>query len=276
MIKINKDVVDISKLDRLKQILTVMDSAVLAYSGGVDSAFLLKIAHGVMGDKLLAVTGVSPSYPKQEQNSSKELTSELGVRHVFVDTLEMDDKNYSSNPVNRCYFCKKELFSKLKEVASAYNIPYVMDASNFDDLDDFRPGTKAKKEYGVRSPLEEAEFTKDDVRQASRKVSLQTWNKPATACLASRVPHATEISEEILNRINLAELYLRKLGFFDVRVRCYEKMCRIEVNKEDIHKIFEHSDAVIKEFKSIGFSCISVDLEGYRMGSINGASHIID
>jgi uncharacterized protein len=259
------------KLKKLKNILKEMGSALLAYSGGVDSTFLLKVAKGILGNKVLAVTAVSPTYPKEELAFSKRMAKILGVRHKIIKTAEFKDKRFIANPVNRCYFCKKELFSKLRDIAKKNKLNFVVDASNVSDKKDYRPGDKAKEKLKIRSPLREAGFTKEDIRSFSKKLGLNSWNKPSLACLASRIPYGTEISLPIINRVHQAEIFLKRMGFKQVRLRHYNGLCRIEVLKEDIPRLINKRKLVVDRLKKSGYNFVTVDLEGYRTGSLNEA-----
>ncbi len=259
-----------SKLKRLKSILKRMDSVLIAFSGGVDSTFLLKIAKDLLSkDKIMAVTAASAIYPKKELLFSKKMAKQLGVRHKIITTHELKDKRFILNPVNRCYFCKNELFSGLKRLAKKSGLRFVADASNVSDKSDFRPGALAKNKLGIRSPLQEAGLTKKEIRFFSRKIGLQTWDKPALACLASRVPYGTKISLRLLKRINQAECFLSARGFRQVRVRDYGIFCRIEVLKKELPRLFSMHNQVVDKFKKLGYNYVTVDLEGYRTGSIN-------
>jgi len=258
------------KLNRLKKLILKYDSCLIAFSGGVDSTLLLKVASLVLPkDKILAVTAYSPTYPKEELLDSQSIARELGVRHRVIKTYELKDERFVSNPVNRCYFCKRELFSKLKYIASKFKLNFVLDGSSVSDNSDFRPGNKAKQELKVRSPLAEAGFTKEDIRKLSKLLALSTWNKPSLACLASRIPYDTRISCGLLNNVNRAETYLRKLGFKQVRLRHYNGLCRIEVAKNDIRRMVSKREKIIDGLKKIGYNYITLDLEGYRTGSLN-------
>jgi len=259
-----------SKQDKLKKLILKYRSCLIAFSGGVDSTFLLKVASSVLPkNKLLAVTAASPTYPKEELNYAKKIARQLKVRHLIIRTHEDKDHNFLENPPERCYFCKKELFSRLKSVADKYRLNAVLDASNLSDKKDFRPGSRAKKELGVRSPLQEAGLTKPDIRRLSRKLGLETWDKPALACLASRIPYGTRIKPAILNRINKGENFLREIGFREVRLRHYNGLCRIEVAPCDIQRLVDKRNQIVDKLRSLGYNYITVDLEGYRTGSMN-------
>ena len=257
------------KLAKLKKILKRMGSVLIAYSGGVDSTFLLKISTDILKDKVLAVTAVSPTYPQEELIFSKKMAKQLGVKHRIIKTKEFKDKRFVSNSFNRCYFCKKELFVRLKDIAKRNKINFVVDASNTSDREDYRPGNKAKEELKIRSPLQEAGLSKEDIRNLSKKLNITTWNKPSLACLASRIPYGMKISAPLLKRINAAESYLKKMGFRQVRLRHYNGLCRIEVFREDIALVIDRRDTIIKKLKQLGYHYITVDLEGYRTGSMN-------
>ncbi|MFH0855861.1 MAG: ATP-dependent sacrificial sulfur transferase LarE [Candidatus Omnitrophota bacterium] len=261
-----------NKLFELKRILKNSASCLIAFSGGVDSAFLLKIASlALPKDKIIAVTAISPTYPDAELKLAKQMARKIGVRHKIIKTSELSDRKFTSNNPDRCYFCKKELFKKLKTIARKINLKFVFDASNVSDKSDFRPGAKAKNELGVRSPLQEALLDKDEIRVLSRKIGLSTWNKPSLACLASRIPYGTPISKPALERIGRAEEILRGLGFREARVRHYNGLCRVEVPKKDIPKLVNIGQSLVDKFKKLGYNYITVDLQGYRTGSLNEA-----
>jgi len=269
------------KLNHLKEILAEMESALIAYSGGVDSTFLLKVAHDVLGDKVVAATALSPAYPFTEMENAKEMAEILGVRHVTIATDELSNPIFASNPLDRCYWCKKELFSELAVRAGKYHLNYILDGSNNDDTNDFRPGMKAAKECGVRSPLQEAGLGKEEIRLLSRKMRLKTWNKPALACLASRFPYGMAITEERLRMVDEAEEYLRSLGITQVRVRHHGSIARIEVPVAEMGKVIQKKlrPKVIYKLNGLGYRYVTIDIEGYRTGSMNpieqgSASHV--
>jgi len=259
------------KYNKLKEIIRNAESLAVAFSGGVDSTFLLKVAHEVLGDKVVAVTAQSSTYPEREYKIAENFAKELGVKHVVIVSEELDIDGFSSNPVNRCYYCKKELFTKVHEVAKEHKVNYVADGSNMDDMGDYRPGLKAVNELKVISPLKEAGLTKDDIRALSKELNLPTWNKQAFACLASRFPYGHEITKEKLSMVDKAEQILLDLGFRTVRVRHHENLARIEVAAEEMKKFYneELMNEIYEAFKKIGFNYVSLDLKGYRTGSMN-------
>lgn len=259
-----------NKLAALKNSIHHYGSCVLAFSGGVDSTFLLKAAARVLPKKnLLAVTAISATYPPEELRFSKKICKELGVRHKVIKTAELGDRRFIANPKNRCYFCKNGLFSRLKKIAVENNLKVVIDASTVSDKNDFRPGNQAKTTWGIKSPLVEAGLTKEEIRLISKQWRLPTWNKPAQACLASRIPYGTKISSSILRRVCLAERFLAGLGFTQVRARDYGNTCRIEVDKKKIAKLAAKKEQIIRRLKGLGYTYITIDLEGYRTGSLN-------
>jgi uncharacterized protein len=259
------------KYKKLKEILKKYGGLLVAYSGGVDSSLLLKVAHDVLGDNVLAVIAKSETYPEEEGNAAVKYARKLGVRYKIIHTKEFNDERFISNPPERCYYCKKELFSQLSAIAKKEGIKYVADGSNVSDLSDFRPGTNASREYGIKSPLREAGFTKDDIRKLSKELKLPTWNKPQLACIASRIPYGTRITKDILKRIEKGEKYLRSLGLKQVRVRHHGNLARIEVDKCDLISLIEKgiADKIDKKFKSLGYNYVTIDLAGYRTGSMN-------
>jgi len=260
------------KLKKLKDILKKMKGVVVAFSGGVDSTFLLKVAVDTLGKKnVLAVTARSESYPQREFAEAKSLAKIIGAQHMIMNTSELKIKNFKNNPADRCYYCKKELFSKLMAIAKKKGFFCCADGTNYDDLRDTRYGMIASKELGVRSPLLEAKMTKADIRHFSRKLGLKTWNKPAFACLASRFPARSTISRKKLKVVERAEDFLISLGVTQVRVRHYGKIARIEVYPDDMNILIKkvNRSIISKKFKKLGFLYTTVDLEGYKTGSMN-------
>ena len=257
------------KMENLKDKLRRMGRVVIAFSGGVDSTFLVKVAYEVLGKNVIAVTAASSTYPKTELEEAKRLARLIGVRHIIVNSEETEVENFKRNPPNRCYYCKKELFSRLKEIAKKEKINYVLDGTNYDDLTDFRPGMKALRELNIISPLKDVKLTKEDIRNLSKLMNLDTWDKPACACLASRFPYGIRITKERLDRVEKAENVIRNLGIRQLRVRYHNEIARIEVNKKDMQLLLEHSDSIVKKFKELGFIYVTLDMEGYRTGSLN-------
>lgn len=259
------------KLEQLKTIFSEMEQALIAYSGGVDSTLVAKIACDVLGDRALAVTAMSPSLLPEELEDARIQAATIGIPHEIIQTHEMDNPNYTSNPVNRCYFCKSELHDTLKPLALQRGYPYVVDGVNADDLRDYRPGIQAAKERGVRSPLAEVGVTKAEVRQLSKQLGLPWWDKPAQPCLSSRFPYGEEITVAKLQRVGRAEIYLRRLGFSNLRVRCEGDTARIELPPEQIKEFVLNTDlpTLVSAFQEFGFVYVTLDLEGYRSGKLN-------
>ena len=262
-----------TKHKKLLHILEEMGNVLVAFSAGVDSTFLLCCAKEALKENVLAVTARSASFPQRELKASISLTKMLKADHLLIDSEEMEDSNYRKNPPDRCFYCKSDLFSKLKEIAGEKNIPYVLDGTNLDDVGDYRPGSKAAENLDIRSPLKESELTKKDIRHLSRERNLPTWNKPSFACLASRFPYGTAITEEKLSIVEQAENILHDLGFSQFRLRHHNDLARIEVAKEQLQRFLNNgiSEKVISELKRLGYKYVTVDLEGYRSGSVNDA-----
>jgi pyridinium-3,5-biscarboxylic acid mononucleotide sulfurtransferase len=259
------------KFARLTAILGGMDGALVAFSGGVDSTLLLKAAVDVLGDRVLAVIATSETYPGREISAAKALARRLGVRPRVIKTRELENPEFAANPPERCYHCKRELFGTLADMAREAGFPFVLDGSNKDDAGDFRPGAKAGRELGVRSPLREAGLSKADIREISRALGLPTWNKPSMACLASRFPYGTRIRPEGLKQVGAAEGLLLRLGFGQLRVRHHGAVARIEVPPNDLARAVRPATAarIIAGLKKLGYRYVTLDLEGYRTGSLN-------
>jgi len=259
------------KINQLKALFIEMDRALIAYSGGVDSTLVAKIAFDILGDRALAITAESPSLLPEELADAKVQAATIGIAHEVVQTNEMSNPNYTANPINRCYFCKSELHDTLKPLAITRGYPYVVDGVNADDLHDYRPGIQAAKERGARSPLAEVGASKIEVRQMSQILGLPWWDKPAQPCLSSRFPYGEEITVAKLQRVGRAEIYLRKLGFNNLRVRSESDTAKIELPPEKIQEFVLTVDlpAVVAAFQNLGFIYVTLDLEGYRSGKLN-------
>jgi pyridinium-3,5-biscarboxylic acid mononucleotide sulfurtransferase len=248
-----------------------MGSCIVAFSGGVDSSYLIFIANRELGDAALAVTAESPSYPTYQRNVALSLVKKYGFRHETIDSREMEDVNYTANPTNRCYFCKHDLYSRLQTMAAHRGFRYVVDGNNLDDTGDYRPGRKAGSELEIRSPLIEARLNKEEIRELSRSHGLPTWDQPASACLSSRIPYGSEVTVDKLRMIDQGEEALRALGFRQCRVRHHGDIARIEIAREEIVNTLnlEMFDSLNREFKRIGFQYVALDVAGYRTGALN-------
>jgi uncharacterized protein len=261
------------KAERLRGILRGLDSALVAFSGGVDSAYLAVAARSVLGSRALAVTAVSPSYPDRHKQLALRVARECGLQHELIDTAELDNPAYRANPANRCYYCKDELYTHLTRIARDRGIAAVVDGNNADDRGDYRPGREAAREHGVRSPLDEADITKEDVRALARQAGLSTWDEPASACLSSRIPYGSEVTDAKLRQVERAEQVLASLGFRVFRVRHHGELARIEVQKSEMPRLLEPevNAEVVRGLKAAGYRDVTVDLQGYRLGSLNEA-----
>ncbi len=257
------------KLTRLRTLISDCGSVLVAYSGGVDSALVMTVAHQVLGERALACIGVSPSYPTREMRDAIKLAEQLGIPYRLVDTEEYLDEDYAANPTNRCYFCKSELHDQLKAIAQAEGWQTVLDGNNLSDLGDFRPGMEAARERNVRSPLIEAGISKAEIRELARHLELPVWDKPAMACLSSRVPHGTPITPALLRQIEQAEDVLVELGFRQFRVRHHGEIARLELPAEDFPQALQSHEQIVAGVRAAGYRFVTLDLAGFRSGSLN-------
>ena len=257
------------KYSQIQRIMADLGSVVVAYSAGVDSTLVLRIAHDALGERVVAATGLSDTYPDEEMAEARTLAAEMGVEHVMVRTEELTDPRYAMNSHQRCFFCKNELYGKLRELADQRGIAHIVDGTNADDLGDHRPGMRAARQIGVRSPLQEVGMTKAEIREISNELGLRTWDKPAFACLSSRFPYGTPITLEKLKQVADAERGIRKLGFRGFRVRHHDKLARLEVDPADFPRVLEQHDEVVACIRAAGYRFVTLDLQGYRSGGLN-------
>jgi pyridinium-3,5-biscarboxylic acid mononucleotide sulfurtransferase len=262
-----------TKEQALCDTLASLGSVIVAYSGGVDSAYLALVANRTLGDRAVAVTADSPSYPERHRQMAAQIAEQFGLRHEVIHTSELERPEYRANPANRCYYCKHELYTRLTAIARDRGFNAVIDGSNADDRGDYRPGREAARAFGVVSPLDEVGLTKAEIRELARRAGLSTWDEPASACLSSRIPYHTEVTEAKLRTIDAAERVLRNLGFRVCRVRHHDTIARLELGREEIARAFEPeiADAIDRELRALGYAHVTIDIRGYRLGSLNDA-----
>ena len=260
-----------AKHQALQALIAGMGRVIVAFSGGVDSTLVLKVAYDALGHDALGVTAISPSLAAAEREEAASLARLIGVPHLFIETHELDNPHYAANPSNRCYFCKGELYGVLAPMAAARGYRFILDGMNADDVGDFRPGQRAAREHGVRSPLQEVGLTKAEVRALARRLGLPNWDKPAMACLASRIPYGRPVTIQALRQIEEAEAFLRSLGFRQLRVRHHDNLARIEVEPAMLPAVLARREEIVKGLRAVGYVFVTLDLAGFRSGSMNEA-----
>jgi len=270
--KLKQTITLVNKQKQLREFLEEMESVVVAYSGGIDSTLLLKLAYDSLGDeRVVAITAVSPSVPQHEVEEAQAIAREIGARHVLIDSHEAEDPRYLANTPNRCYFCKTNVYDQLIDYAQREGYRGVVDGTNADDADDHRPGRRAALERGVRSPLQEVGLTKAELRNLARALELPNWNKPAAACLSSRIPYGTAITPEMLSQVERAELVFKEMDFGQLRVRHHDDVARIEVDPDEFEEVLANRDQIIEALQELGYTYVTLDLAGFRSGSMNEA-----